>query len=402
MSEPRTGWTPRQDGLGWEKNGMAVWPANQTGPTWWCWGRKEYAPAGHAPNCDAAMAEAEAHANMPTATEVFIDVVRAQLERAREKYPATDLLAVALLAEAGELANALLREGSDQVYLEAAQVAALAGRIAIDGDHTVDQWRERQRRAPIQRIHVDPDWLQKFAELEDKGISVGGLVAELREEKLVGLPPGMPFPLPAGGHQKWAVVWNMLCFFELPAGAGAGNWQPTATPHPGLIRATAAYLLNSPELRPTDGEDLSSLPEALGRHVHSLMEGEQIRAMKEVEAQLREDLEQARREAARWEVRRDCVVENYGVLARELRLETGEQEEGDLPSGWEWNPQLSAWVQPDGPLVVAHVAVGSWEIRRGGECLGKYPRAAHAFDALLADGTVRSPTPPARPWTDSI
>jgi len=48
----------------------------------------------------------------------------------------------ALTEEVGELAKALQDEGSDRVWKEAVQVAAMALRVAVEGDPSLDKIRE--------------------------------------------------------------------------------------------------------------------------------------------------------------------------------------------------------------------------------------------------------------------
>lgn len=67
--------------------------------------------------------------------------VSAELARARAKFPGNTLQLAALSEEVGELAKALLdhRSGkgtAEEVYAEAVQVAAMACRVAVEGDST--------------------------------------------------------------------------------------------------------------------------------------------------------------------------------------------------------------------------------------------------------------------------
>lgn len=73
----------------------------------------------------------------------FIALVRDEVERSRDKYPSPEALAVGLMAEVGELAEALICKDHKSVWTEAAQVAAMALRIAVEGDPTLDEVRKR-------------------------------------------------------------------------------------------------------------------------------------------------------------------------------------------------------------------------------------------------------------------
>ena len=74
--------------------------------------------------------------------ELFLEDVRAELRRAREKFPGDRITLIALAEEFGELSKALLDETANRVYKEAVQTAVMAARVAIDGDSSVDDWRE--------------------------------------------------------------------------------------------------------------------------------------------------------------------------------------------------------------------------------------------------------------------
>jgi len=75
--------------------------------------------------------------------EALVDTGR-EINRVREKFPANDLLMVALTEEVGELAKALLDETPERIYKEAIQVACVALRIATEGDATVEAWRAKR------------------------------------------------------------------------------------------------------------------------------------------------------------------------------------------------------------------------------------------------------------------
>lgn len=80
----------------------------------------------------------------PTNKAIFVDI-DTELEKARRKFPNNEHTMNALTEEVGELAQALLhinyepKKGVNHgnVYDEAIQVAAMAIRIAMEGDSTL-------------------------------------------------------------------------------------------------------------------------------------------------------------------------------------------------------------------------------------------------------------------------
>lgn len=75
--------------------------------------------------------------------------IRAELARARAKFPGRNLTLVALIEEVGELAHAAMDEPRERVFSEAVQVAVMAMRVWLDGDHTVDYRRIQNNVNPI-------------------------------------------------------------------------------------------------------------------------------------------------------------------------------------------------------------------------------------------------------------
>lgn len=77
------------------------------------------------------------------AIDRFLEDVSAEVRRAIAKFPQPNPVVAALAEETGEAARAALhiREGKSkdwwQVYGEAVQVAAMACRLAIEGDQTI-------------------------------------------------------------------------------------------------------------------------------------------------------------------------------------------------------------------------------------------------------------------------
>lgn len=83
--------------------------------------------------------EGERHYAEPISGDQFAIAVAAELIKARAKFPGTKNLTVALAEELGELSKALLDHSygkgeNDAVYAEAVQVAAMAQRVAEEGD----------------------------------------------------------------------------------------------------------------------------------------------------------------------------------------------------------------------------------------------------------------------------
>lgn len=66
-----------------------------------------------------------------------------ELESARKKFPENNVMLAVLMEEVGELATAMFSESADRVRAEAIQVAAMAIRVALDGDSSFDSYRER-------------------------------------------------------------------------------------------------------------------------------------------------------------------------------------------------------------------------------------------------------------------
>ncbi len=77
------------------------------------------------------------------------DEILAELVCARTKFPGKNVTFAALVEEVGELATATFEEGRDRVRKEAVQVAVMAMRMVLDGDHTFDAWRESKGLDPL-------------------------------------------------------------------------------------------------------------------------------------------------------------------------------------------------------------------------------------------------------------
>jgi len=73
--------------------------------------------------------------------DAFLSEVRAEILRARTKFPGDRLMTVALAEEFGELCKAVLDEPRANVRKEAVQTACMCARVVLDGDGSVDDWR---------------------------------------------------------------------------------------------------------------------------------------------------------------------------------------------------------------------------------------------------------------------
>ena len=73
--------------------------------------------------------------------EKFLKLVAAEVKRARKKFPGENATNAALVEEVGEVSTALMFEPWDAVIAEAVQVAAMAVRLATEGDSTFKDWR---------------------------------------------------------------------------------------------------------------------------------------------------------------------------------------------------------------------------------------------------------------------
>lgn len=76
-----------------------------------------------------------------TEEQKLFEEISAELTRARTKFPGKNVTFAALVEEVGELSTALFEEECSRVRKEAVQVAVMACRVILDGDHTFDAWR---------------------------------------------------------------------------------------------------------------------------------------------------------------------------------------------------------------------------------------------------------------------
>lgn len=81
--------------------------------------------------------------------ELLFDEIEDELANARNKFPGKNVTFAALVEEVGELAKATFEEPRANVRKEAVQVAVMAMRMVLDGDHTFDDWRESKNLDPL-------------------------------------------------------------------------------------------------------------------------------------------------------------------------------------------------------------------------------------------------------------
>lgn len=92
--------------------------------------------------------------------------LEAEMRRSRRNYPENNAMLAGLMEEVGELARAFLEQQggggalSGDVYTEALHVAAVALRIAEEGDAQFPLYEFTDRMATGFFIE-DPDWLRK-------------------------------------------------------------------------------------------------------------------------------------------------------------------------------------------------------------------------------------------------
>ncbi|HCL3643162.1 TPA: hypothetical protein N2B14_001903, partial [Pseudomonas aeruginosa] len=92
---------------------------------------------------------AQAQHGVPDDVETFLDEVRAELLRARSKFPGDRIMTIALAEEFGELCKAVLDEPAANVRKEAVQTAVMAARVVLDGDGSVTAWRAERGLDPL-------------------------------------------------------------------------------------------------------------------------------------------------------------------------------------------------------------------------------------------------------------
>lgn len=81
--------------------------------------------------------------------DALLEDIKAELARARNKFPGDGVTMLALMEEVGELAKATFEEPRANVRSEAVQVAVMAMRVILDGDGTLDTWRKQKGLDPL-------------------------------------------------------------------------------------------------------------------------------------------------------------------------------------------------------------------------------------------------------------
>jgi hypothetical protein len=80
---------------------------------------------------------------------ILTEEILTELSRARAKFPGKNVTFAALVEEVGELAKATFEESAARVRKEAVQVAVMAMRMVLDGDHCFDGWRAKKGLDPL-------------------------------------------------------------------------------------------------------------------------------------------------------------------------------------------------------------------------------------------------------------
>lgn len=86
--------------------------------------------------------------------DALLAEIKAEVARAREKFPGENVTFAALVEEVGEIATATFEEPRAKVRAEAVQAACMCIRLVLDGDHTFDAWRAAKGLDPlVERPH---------------------------------------------------------------------------------------------------------------------------------------------------------------------------------------------------------------------------------------------------------
>lgn len=142
-----------QAGLTWAKTGRADWQRQDLISLFaapWVAAQEEAGWEGN-PTLQGEMEldEITAVALQADPVEDFLDQVRAELAHARSKFPGDRIMTLAMAEEFGELVKAVLDEHSSDVRKEAVQTAAMAARVVLDGDASVNDWRAAKGLDPL-------------------------------------------------------------------------------------------------------------------------------------------------------------------------------------------------------------------------------------------------------------
>jgi hypothetical protein len=107
----------------------------------------------------------------------FLQEVLAEFLRARKLFPSPDGLICAAGEEFGEVCKAYLDESKTRVREECVQLAAMAARIALEGDPTLEGYRAKRgadKKPYHERDHVFSPW--------QKDPTICGLCTKKKEE----------------------------------------------------------------------------------------------------------------------------------------------------------------------------------------------------------------------------
>lgn len=90
--------------------------------------------------CQCPTPDMEAHSRLTSPDGLVFAMIRGELDAARKQFPGTTHMFAALVEEVGELGQALIEhdraqaKSAPEVLREAVQVAAMAIRVATEGD----------------------------------------------------------------------------------------------------------------------------------------------------------------------------------------------------------------------------------------------------------------------------
>lgn len=140
-------WLVSGEGPGWKEHGRVTFDretaeAKMASPFYTVEALYKAPPEIHPTTSEARLREA-------TPEDALAAEILAELTRARAKFPGRNVTFAALIEEVGELATATFEEASSRVRKEAVQVAVMAMRMVLDGDHTFDEWRKEKGLDPL-------------------------------------------------------------------------------------------------------------------------------------------------------------------------------------------------------------------------------------------------------------
>lgn len=78
-----------------------------------------------------------------------LKAIKLELQHARQKFPGDNATFAALVEEVGEVGTAIMEQSRDEVKDECVQVAVMAIRLILDGDCTMNAWREKKNLDPL-------------------------------------------------------------------------------------------------------------------------------------------------------------------------------------------------------------------------------------------------------------